>query len=401
MKSLWGSLGQWRMMAVLACTAMAATACGSSSSSTSSSSTSTASSGQSSTASAGGSNAVAEAKSAVAAGIAAPTFQPPGPAFKVAPGLSGKTIWYVANGLNFPFSENLVSGVKEAAKVVGMNVNALDGNGSPAKAASLIQEGISQKAAVIVIQSFPSSSVSEPIKMARAAGIPVVQIDDGEPGLPNPAAKADGVFANVASCYACGGGSLADLVVANTEGKADVVFIDVPDIETTLAERDEFKSRLAQLCPSCKVTMLSSPVAQWGGLGNLAGSALKSDPNVNYIVPALDAMIPIMKPAIAAANAQNRVQMSSYNATVPNMTDMKKGQLVTGLVGNPEAWMGWAVVDEALRALSHQPPVANENIPNRTFTHDSVQGVDLSAPDITWYGNPGFEQGYQKLWNQG
>jgi len=332
--------------------------------------------------------------------VAAPTFQAPGPAFKVASGLSGKTIWYVANGLNFPFSKNLVSGVQAAAKIVGMNVNALDGNGQPAKAASLIQEGIAQKVPVIVIQSFPSSSVSEPIKAAKAAGIPVIQIDDGEPGLPNASAKADGVFANVASCYACGGRSLADLVVANTRGKADVVFIDVPDIATTLSERDGFKSHLAQICSTCKVTVLSSAVAQWGGLGNLIGSALKADPNVNYIVPALDAMIPIMKPAIAAANAQSRVQMSSYNATVPNMTDMKKGQLVTGLVGNPEAWMGWGVVDEALRALSHQPPVANENIPNRTFTHDSVQSLDLAAPAITWYGNPGFEQGYQKLWNK-
>jgi ribose transport system substrate-binding protein len=319
----------------------------------------------------------------------------------VASGLSGKTIWYVANGLNFPFSENLVSGVKEAAKVVGMKVNAVDGAGQPAKAASLIQEGISQKVAAIVIQAFPTASLTEPIRMAKAAGIPVIQINDGEPGLPYPAARAAGVFANVSSCYGCGGASLADLVVANTHANADVVFIDVPDIKTTLAERDDFKSRLAQLCPACKVTVLSSPVAQWGGLGNLVGSALKSDPNVNYIVPALDAMIPIMKPAIAAANAQNRVQFSSYNATVPNMVDMKKGQFVTGLVGNPEAWMGWGVVDEALRALSHQSPVANENIPNRTFTHDSVQGLNLAAPDITWYGDPGFEQGYKKLWNLG
>jgi ribose transport system substrate-binding protein len=345
-----------------------------------------------------GDDPTAEAKAAVEKGSAAPEFEAPGPAFKVASGLEGKTIWYVANGLNFPFSQNLVTGVTDAAKVVGMKVNAVDGAGQPAKAASLIQQGIAQKAAVIVIQAFPSEAVIEPIKAAKAAGIPVIEIVDGGPGLPSSEASEAGVFANVSSCYACGGASLAELVVADVGTDANVAFFDVPDIKTTHEERDEFKKRLAELCPDCKVTVVSSPVAQWNGLGALTTSTLKANPDLNYLVPALDAMVAIMNPAIFAANAQDRVKVASYNATKPVMADLKKGELIGGLVGNPEEWMGWGVMDEALRALSDQDPLADEKIPNRTFTSANVADIDLNAPSVDWYGSTDFRGGYQKLW---
>lgn len=331
-------------------------------------------------------------------GSAEPKFTTPGPGFKVASGLSGKTIWYVANGLNFPFSENLVAGTKEAASKAGMKVVAVDGAGQPAKAASLIQQGVSQNVAAIVIQAFPTEALEASVKEAKSAGIPVVQINDGE--SLSSTAKSAGVFANVTSCYSCGGEALADLVSLNTENDAHAVFIDVPEIKTTVLEREAFEKRLGELCPECSVSTASSPVAQWGNLASLTGSLLKKDPETNYLVPALDAMIPLMKPAIFAGGAAESVLVSAYNATQPNMEDLQKGELVGGLVGNPETWMGWAVVDETLRALSEQPAVEDEKIPNRTFTEENVQELDLKEPPISWYGEPEFRQGYEMLWEK-
>jgi ABC-type sugar transport system substrate-binding protein len=339
-----------------------------------------------------------DAATAVQEGSAEPKFEAPGPAFKVGSGVSGGTIWYVANGLNFPFSENLVAGVKEAAGKVGMKVTAVDGAGQPAKAASLIQQGISQNVAAIVIQAFPTEALEASVKEAKTAGIPVIQINDGE--SLSSTAEAAGVFANVTSCYSCGGEALADLVSVNTENDAHVVFIDVPEIKTTVLEREAFEKRLGELCSECSISTASSPVAQWGNLASLTSSLLKKDPETNYLVPALDAMIPLMKPAIFAGGASDSVLVSAYNATQPNMEDLQKGELVGGLVGNPEAWMGWAVVDETLRALSKQPAAADEKIPNRTFTEESVQELNLKEPPISWYGEPEFRQGYEKLWEK-
>jgi ribose transport system substrate-binding protein len=396
--------GLWRgaaLLVALAVMAFAVVGCGGGGSSSSGTTAASPSSeGASEPVSEGGEEGegVSEAMAAVEKGSAEPKFTAPGPAFKVASGLEGQTIWYVANGLNFPFSENLVAGVKEAAGKEGMKVVALDGAGQPAKAASMIQQGIAQNVAAIVIQAFPTEALVEPIKEAKAAGIPVIQINDSEPGLPSATAKAAGVVANVASCYSCGGEEIADLIAVDTEGNADVVFVEVPDIKTTVSEREGFEKRMGEVCPGCKVTAKAAPVAQWGNLATLTSSALKSDPEVNYLVPALDSMVALMKPAVFASGASDKVHFSAYNATQPNIEMMQKGELVGGLVGNPEVWIAWGVVDEVLRATSGQPPLADEKIPNRIFTEEVAKGLDPSEPTISWYGEPGFKQGYEKLW---
>jgi ABC-type sugar transport system substrate-binding protein len=115
-------------------------------------------------------------------------------------------------------------------------------------------------------------------------------------------------------------------------------------------------------------------------------------------VPALDAMIAFMKPSVFAASAQNRVRVAAYNATLPPMQDLKKGQLMVGLVGNPPEWIGWGAVDQALRALSGQKALASENVPNRTFSRTNVASIDISKPQVDWFGDSHFREGYKKLW---
>jgi ribose transport system substrate-binding protein len=342
-------------------------------------------------------DAVTEAKQLVAAASRPAVYRVPGPAFQLSPEIKGKTIWHVANGLNFPFSQELVKGEKDAATAAGMKFKAVDGAGQPAKAANLIQLAISQDAAAIIVQSFASDAVSAPISDAKKAGIPVIQEFEQDPGFPSAKARALGVVAEAVSCYKCGGRALAHLVVADSGGKANVAFIDVPDIIGSLNVKAGFISEMKRLCPACKVKVAHSPVAQWGGLGTLTSSLLR-DPNVNYLVPALDAMISFMKPSIYAANAEDRVRVAAYNSTLPAMQDLKKGVLMAGLVGNPPEWIGWAAVDQVLRALSGKKPVRDELIPNRTFTRANINSVDLSKPTVDWFGAADFREGYKKLW---
>src|SRR5437660_1279213 len=87
-------------------------------------------------------------------------FSRPGPAIKLAKSLRGKTLYFLANGLNFPFVVNMLAGVKEAAHLAGMDVIAVDGSGDVAKAASLIQQGVGRKVDVIVDEGFPAWQLS-------------------------------------------------------------------------------------------------------------------------------------------------------------------------------------------------------------------------------------------------
>lgn len=345
------------------------------------------------------SSQVQEAKRIVAQLEQPVQWKDPGPPIQVGDKVKGKTVYFVANGLNFEFVQNLLAGLKEAAAMFGMQVVAVDGAGQVAKAASLVEQGIARKVDVIIDEGFPSSQLAAPLKAAKAAGIPVVEIGSGDPQLPPPEAQAIGVSAWATYCYSCAGRQMADLVVAQSGTDANAVVYNVPEISVAQNEVRGFQEELKRLCPQCKAKVVSAPLAQWStDLPSLTSSSLQSDRKVNWLVPLFDSMVAQINPSVFQVNAQSRVKIISYNATGPAMTDLANGQLVAADIGSPQHWLGWAMMDQTLRLLTGGKPVADENVPNRIFSASNIKSIDLKAKEDTWYGNVDFRAQYKRLW---
>jgi ribose transport system substrate-binding protein len=238
------------------------------------------------------------------------------------------------------------------------------------------------------------------VQAAKKAGIPVIEFGSGDPSLPPPASKRIGVSAISTFCYSCAGREMARLAIAQSNGKVNAVVYDVPGISVAAVERDGIVSEFKRLCPTCKVKVVQAPLAQWSTLlPSLTSSSLRSDPGVNYLMPLFDAAIPLIRPAAIQVGASERVKIVSYNGSTPAVTDLKKGnQLVSGIVGGPPQWIGWAMIDQAVRLLTGHPPVANENVPDRTFDSTNVGSIDLKQSNDKWYGAVDFRSKYKKLW---
>jgi ribose transport system substrate-binding protein len=348
----------------------------------------------------GTANGVAEAKRIVAQQSKPVKWQKPGPAIQVGTQLQGKTVYFLANGLNFPFVQDMLSGVKQAAKLLGMKVMTGDGAGSSAKAGQLVQQAVAQQVAVIIDEGFPDTQIAAPLSAAKAAGIKVIEFGGGDPRLPNASERKNGVSAIATFCYTCAARSMADLAIAQSNGKVDAVVYNVPGISVAPPMTQAIRSEFRRLCPSCKVKVVDAPLAQWSTLlPSLTSSAIHSDPSVNYLLPLFDSMFALIRPAVIQAGAASRVKMISYNATPPGMADLKKGnQLVSGDVGGAPAWLGWATLDQAARLLTGHPALASEKIPNRIFTPANVKSVNLKKPSGTWYGPVDFAKEYRHLW---
>lgn len=342
---------------------------------------------------------VQEAKRIVAQLEQPVQWKDPGPPIQVGDKLKGKTVYFVANGLNFEFVQNLLAGLKEAAALFGMEVVAVDGAGQVAKAASLIEQGVARKVDVIIDEGFPSTQLAAPLKAVKAAGIPVIEIGSGDPQLPPPEAQAIGVSAWATYCYGCAGRQMADFAFAQSGTDVNAVVYNVPEISVAQNEVQGFLEELKRLCPQCKAKVVDAPLAQWStDLPSLTSSSLQSDPKVNWLVPLFDSMIAQIKPSVLRVNAQDRVKIVSYNATGPAMGDLAKGELVAADIGSPQHWLGWAMMDQAVRLLTGGQPVADENVPNRIFSSSNINSVDLKAKEDTWYGNVDFRAEYKKLW---
>jgi ribose transport system substrate-binding protein len=81
---------------------------------------------------------------------------------------------------------------------------------------------------------------------------------------------------------------------------------------------------------------------------------------------------------------------------------MAKGEIIISDIGSDNIFYGWAAADQALRLMTGNKAVANENIPLRAFNQENVGELELTEEASNsgeWYMPPSeMESGYLKLW---
>ncbi len=90
-------------------------------------------------------------------------------------------------------------------------------------------------------------------------------------------------------------------------------------------------------------------------VGQQAVGYLRAHPEVNYLYGAYDPAAAAMITAIAQAGLANRVKVASFVGDELNMNFIRDGrvQVVDGAYDN--AYVGYALIDQAIRILNKQP----------------------------------------------
>jgi ribose transport system substrate-binding protein len=327
-------------------------------------------------------------------------FTPPGPAIPVGTSLRGKKVQLIA-AVDNQFSETAGKAMQAAGKVAGVTVFTNYTGGSLTQIQSGIQSAITKHVDVLVIMSVPPEAIAQQIKNTISHGIPVIIMGNHDPGPLNATEKKLGIKADITGCYACAGRNIANFVVSHSKGKANALFINSPDIGAANLEQNGFKSQMKKLCSSCTVRTVGIPVANWTTqITSSVASALSAHPEINYVVPVFDTMEVFVTPAIKAANAIDRVNLASFNASEAQMKQMQKGTKPTWIAdgGYDLTWWGWAAMDDVYRVMLNKPALPSESVPLRFFTRASVQSYNFSGSQDPWYGNPQYVSGFKKLW---
>jgi ribose transport system substrate-binding protein len=339
------------------------------------------------------------AQDVIARASAPLTAKPAVPSVQVGEKLKGKSIYYISAGLSFPFSQQVLKGVTDASQVLGMAVTVADAAGDSSKASNHIDRAVGQSASAIILQGVDPYTIKASIGDAKKAGIPVVSVAALTAGPVPGELAAAGVVAAVQFSFSEAGKVLAAYIAANAEtNDAHVGLIGSSTFRTDQDFVSTFTNELRRLCPKCQVVHKDAPLMQWQtNLPSLIRTMITVDPSLDYIVPVVDAMVPAVKPAIAAAGASDRIKIVTANASLPNMQAIaKKSDPEVANVGSSNERMGWAAVDQIARILTGQDPVV-EAQPARLFTSGNIGGIDLKQPAGEWYGFD-FATFYRKLW---
>jgi ribose transport system substrate-binding protein len=365
------------------------TACGSSSSSSSTAASSAAGSASTS-GSAGTSSAdVTAAKKWVAANSSPGSIKLPTQPIKPP---TGKTIGIVTCGNAAAACVTGAQAAAKAATALGWKTTTEDGQLIPAKMSAAVQSLIQAKVNGIVLVAIADQNIPDALTAAHNAGIPVVCLFCGN----TPTEKVKNPSgANISVDFAFQGQTAGNLIVADSDGKAQVGQI-TQSVSVPVATRQHGVTEAISKCSGCKIVAEVEENPGGAAIQNAprvaAQGLLNRFPELTYIAPPSDDEGVGAVQAIQASG--RKVHTVGYDCTPQGLSQIRTGTIELGCMTTPLAWGGWGGVDELARMMSGQKPV--EEDPS-SYLVTKTNLPPAGQPPI----EPDFASFYKKLWGVG
>jgi ribose transport system substrate-binding protein len=279
-------------------------------------------------------------------------------------------------------------------KQYGLKVTVYPNQGQSSQWVQGINQAIAQKASAIILGA-PPEQLGPQLKQAKAAGIPVDVLHLYDRVMPRPRDVTSTVFAPFTRAARLE----ADWVITDTGGKANAVIITdntvPPSKYIVSAMQTEFRAH----CPSCKTTVINVPAADWGTkMQSATQSALLADSGVNYIIPIYDSASQFVIPGILAAGRSGKVKVASYNGTPFVLKNIRSKNTVAMDVGESQAWIGHANMDQVLRIITGHKPLPDVETPIRVFNQSNIAEAG-NPPDPNRAFGSSYVAGYQAVWS--
>jgi ribose transport system substrate-binding protein len=355
-----------------------------------------------------GSGLTVAAASAKLAALYKGTFTAP-PASAPTPA-KGVDLWIISCGQASEGCAEPVAGAQAAAKLLGWQTHVFDGNFGAADAFNTgIRQAVAAHATAIMALGVDCNLVSAGLSAAAAANVPVIGInsfDCNDPMLNAGPAKFAGHIEYIPSASSVGewqeaqGAAKADWMIANLNGNVNAIVLKLNGVTALAYQIKGFEDELAK-CTSCHVltTVAGNPPDLSNGVLKQAFStALTKYPQANAIMSPDDSIsAAVGEPsALQAAGRAKSVKVVGTGAYAQNIDEIRNGNGESAEVAYDDTWIGWAGVDETIRALAKSPMVPEgDGFQLVDATHNlpaSGQGFTTSTDYIA---------GYKKAWGLG
>jgi ribose transport system substrate-binding protein len=194
---------------------------------------------------------------------------------------------------------------------------------------------------------------------------------------------------------------VADWIIADSNGKANVLIAELTDSPSTQAWIQ--KGAVAEYkknCPGCKTTVAKINIASLQLAPSKISSELLRNQDTNYVQPQFDAVAQPIQAGVQQAGFASKVKAASATGLLTGLQQVKQQGFIKADMGLDYAYQGWAIADEVFRMMLGQPPV-EENIPQRLFTKENVGSLKLTPEAEAsgeWFGSTAFRDMFTKLW---
>jgi ribose transport system substrate-binding protein len=277
-----------------------------------------------------------------------------------------------------PSCTAITPGFKDATAALGWDLKVIPvGSFTPQEA---FQQAIDAKVDFVAITGTPAATIQPQIDAAKAAGIGFgscysTDRPSAESNILIQCGDDTGVKVN--------GAIVANWAIADSNGAANTLIVNIPDFPVLVAEADGAKEAYAANCAACTVQDLDLTIDQLiaGEIPGAVVSKLQANPEINYIHYAFGDLPAGVLEAIEAAGLSAQVKHTGVDAAT--------GLGFTGVsVGTHAASLGMDNPEERANAI----------LP--TFIVDNKAAADavIAAGPDGWPGPDGFGDQFKTLW---
>ncbi|QAY59835.1 hypothetical protein ET475_07405 [Microbacterium protaetiae] len=307
----------------------------------------------------------------------------------------GGTLYYIPITQQSPEFAVDQAGVEAAAAAVGMSVQVCDGKGTPTEVSACIDHATNAKAAGIILDAVPYDIAANSIAAAQKAGIPVVignqLADDRHPSTPT--------FTYTAVSGSAQQEALARWVIADSDGKANVLMNVTTDGQSQIQYAADGKKVFADECSGCTVATNEVSSANFSQVPSSTSSALLKNSDTDYLIVEFAQFLQATQSGVQNAGASGRITLAAGSASLNDIKAVASGS-VGAATAQASAFVGWMYVDATLRLIAGQS-VPEYTIPIRLFTKDTMGDVQLTEAaqeSGEWFGPTTFTDEFKKLW---
>jgi ribose transport system substrate-binding protein len=313
-------------------------------------------------------------------------------------GLKGKTVWYIPIGASVPILAAFGSGVQQALAKVGITTHVCDGKFLPTNAASCISQAETDGADGVVTGYIDYASMPTSFNSLVSHHIPVLIAGEAPDG--GKTSNAQLAFFNAIGTLDLMQKLDMDAVIADSKGKAHIVYLGVTDSPQTLDGANYGKQYLTSHCSGCQLTEITYNTASINKVPSQVSSALISHPDTTYVVDELDAAAQYSVQGIQSAGYANKVKLAATNGALDSLQRINSGTVQFVDVGTSPIYEGWQFAGGILAMMEGHTPTFTPGIV-RVFNADAVKGLTLTPAAYTtnaWYGSNAYEQTFLKAW---
>ena len=300
----------------------------------------------------------------------------------------GATIYNIGCNQSLVGCSAISAQVKLAAQALGYKYVLCDAGTSPQQATGCFNNAVNAKADGIVTNAVGTNTAGNGYAAAAAAHIPIAAIFSGDaPGAP-------GVIEEVGNTGCSDQGKIvADSAIANTNGKANALFLTESSIGCDIQRSQGFQAEMAN-CTGCKSQNLQFDIASvQSNLPRQITASIDANPSLNYIVGVLGAATTIG--ATAVEQSGKTIAVAGLDGDPANIARVRSKQTIVATVVFGRGEAAWTGVDAIARQLAGQPVRASAPVQIFLVNSDSV-GLLPSTDEFN--GPADYQQQFKSLW---